>query len=81
MVYFVNFLLDLLCVLTEWITENYLSKSKSLTVFDIGSGISSDNLNTGVARNTAVFDYTQCTLHKFVVEFFGFHSTPGLVFE
>lgn len=47
-----------------------LSKSKSLTVFDIGSGISSDNLNTGVARNTAVFDYTQCTLHQFVVEFF-----------
>lgn len=59
-------------------TENYLT---CLSVFDIGRGISPDNLNTGVARNTAVFDYTQCTLHKFVVEFFGFHSTPGLVLE
>lgn len=47
-----------------------MSKSKSLTVFDIGRGISPDNLNTDVARNTAVFDYTQCTLHQFVVEFF-----------
>lgn len=32
-----------------------LSKSKSLTVFDIGSGISPDNLNTGVARYIPLF--------------------------
>lgn len=32
-----------------------LSKSKSLTVFDIGRGISPDNLNTGVARYIPLF--------------------------
>lgn len=40
-----------------------LSKSKSLTVFDIGSGISSDNLNTGVARNIAGFFFLLHTMH------------------